>query len=317
MFKKLVSSLVVITVFIVALVIASMPLIGCGSSSSEASLNKVTLASSVDKDNKPVDATSLFSSDDPAIYCSVEFSSIPDDSQLKADWVYLRGELDGVTNQTIDSVNMSAEGSGYIATDLSRPDNGFPAGNYEVILYLNGEEETREPFQVQINNWGQASNNQPQRGGGYDDRGNNGNYSSGYDDYGNNGNYSGGYDDGNYSGGYDDYGGYGDYSGGYDDYGNDGNYSSGYDDYGNNGNYSGGYDDYGGYGDYGSGYEEPSYYGDGYYSDGSYSESDAYYDDSAGYGGGAYDNPDSSYYEGYDNSYDSYDYGSSYDYSYE
>ena len=114
-----------------------------------ASLSEATMCLSVDSDMRPVDATDIFATDTPEIFCSVKLSSAPSDTDVKAEWIYVQGELEGMENYLIDDYTLTAEGTIYLGFSLTEPDDGWPIGEYKVILYVDGEEKLSVPFTVQ------------------------------------------------------------------------------------------------------------------------------------------------------------------------
>jgi len=137
--------------FIASIVVASLlfaiSLTACEVTT--ASLSEATMCLSVDSDMRPVDATDIFATDTPEIFCSVKLSSAPSDTDVKAEWIYVQGELEGMENYLIDDYTLTAEGTIYLGFSLTEPDDGWPIGEYKVILYVDGEEKLSVPFTVQ------------------------------------------------------------------------------------------------------------------------------------------------------------------------
>jgi hypothetical protein len=114
-----------------------------------ASLSEATMCRSVDSDMRPIDATDIFATDIPEIFCSVKLSSAPPDTEVKAEWIYVQGELEGTENFLIDDYSLTAEGTLYLGFSLTEPEAGWPKGEYKVILYVDGKEKLSVPFTVQ------------------------------------------------------------------------------------------------------------------------------------------------------------------------
>lgn len=137
--------------FIASIVVASLlsaiSLTACEVTT--ASLSEATMCSSVDSDMRPVNATDIFATDTPEIFCSVKLSSAPPDTEVKAEWIYVQGELEGTENYLIDDYTLTAEGTTYLGFSLTEPDAGWPTGEYKVILYIDGEEKLTVPFTIQ------------------------------------------------------------------------------------------------------------------------------------------------------------------------
>jgi len=114
-----------------------------------ASLSQVTMALGTDSQSKPVSPTSVFQSDTPEIYCSVLVSNASAGTELLSEWYYVSGEWQGVTNRLIGSVPFVAQGTQYVSLSLTVPAEGWPAGQYQVKLYLNGVLQEAAPFSVE------------------------------------------------------------------------------------------------------------------------------------------------------------------------
>ena len=135
---------------IVALLLLTIPLTGCEAevSFTTASLGEATTCHSVDKDMRPIDATDVFAVDTPEIFCSVKLSSAPADTEVKAEWVYVKGELEDMENYLIDAYSLTADGTRYLSFSLAIPEAGWPKGEYKVVLYVEGKEELSVSFAV-------------------------------------------------------------------------------------------------------------------------------------------------------------------------
>jgi hypothetical protein len=119
---------------------------------STAKLSEATMATGVDADMRPVNATDVFKPDTPVIHCSVKLSNAPDDTEVKAEWIYVQGEREDLNGNLIDSTIVFSEGTRYIDFSLSSSESGWPIGDYEVILYVDGKEAMNVPFSVkQVN----------------------------------------------------------------------------------------------------------------------------------------------------------------------
>jgi hypothetical protein len=115
---------------------------------STASLSEATMAENVNEDLSPLNATDVFNIDAPEIHCSVKLSNAPVDTEVKGEWIYVEGEGENVENYLIDSTILITEGTRYLDFSLSIPDNGWPIGEYELVLSINGKEKMSVPFFV-------------------------------------------------------------------------------------------------------------------------------------------------------------------------
>ena len=132
---------------VVASLLSAISLTACEVTT--ASLSEATMCLSVDSDMRPLNATDIFATDTPEIFCSVKLSSAPSDTEVKAEWIYIQGELEGTQNYLIDDYTLTAEGTTYLGFSLTEPDAGWPTGEYKVILYVDEEEKLSVPFTVQ------------------------------------------------------------------------------------------------------------------------------------------------------------------------
>lgn len=114
-----------------------------------AALSNATMCKTVDDSTKaPVVKASEFSASDPIIYCSVKLSNAPDDTEIKAQWIYVQGEAKDLNNYLIDETPVTADGTRYIAFSLPKPTSGWPKGEYLVKLFVDGKENVKVNFKV-------------------------------------------------------------------------------------------------------------------------------------------------------------------------
>ncbi len=126
--------LIIGCVLLSALIIAVI--LGGGSCSvTTARLTEPAMASKIDPDTmEPVIKTDEFKSDTPVIYATALLKNAPEDTKITSTWIYLEDDTE------IASVDvLSTETSQAVSFSLSRPDNGFPAGQYKVELAIDGE----------------------------------------------------------------------------------------------------------------------------------------------------------------------------------
>lgn len=144
---------VAITVALPVLVaILAFPVAACTGevSFSGASLSNATMCTSVDTGTRePIEPTNVFSPDTPEIYCSVKLSNVPTNSEISAQWIYVKGELEDLSDFLIDEMSVKAGGTRYLSFSETKPENGWPTGDYQVKLYLNGKQKTSATFKVE------------------------------------------------------------------------------------------------------------------------------------------------------------------------
>ncbi len=134
----------------VLLLLLSVPLAGCSGevSFTTASLSEATMSLGVDADSRPVNPTSRFAPDTSEIFCSVKLSSAPPGTEVLSEWIYLRGELEGVTDHVVDTYAVTTDGTRYLQFSMTIPDAGWPVGEYALVLYVDGKEKVTLPFTV-------------------------------------------------------------------------------------------------------------------------------------------------------------------------
>lgn len=85
---------------------------------------------------------SVFSTDEELIFISCNLNNAPDNTIVTFSWKYI-GEVDTIIIDEV-SVNSSEIGVNLnLSSNLSRPYNGWPKGNYEVEIII--EDSQRDP----------------------------------------------------------------------------------------------------------------------------------------------------------------------------
>lgn len=142
----------------VILMLAAVPLVGCVEeeevSPATGLLSEATMARGVDNNSRPVDPTGVFSTDAEGFFCSFKITDAPPDTKIKAEWVYVGGEVEEQlgNNYTMEIMNAVAEGTCYthVAMPLPPiPDYEWPRGDFKIILYVDDQEEVSVPFKVE------------------------------------------------------------------------------------------------------------------------------------------------------------------------
>ncbi|MDX1661821.1 MAG: hypothetical protein R3326_08530 [Gemmatimonadota bacterium] len=108
----------------------------------EVEVTGVTLGSSVGADNRVTQETGTFAPSD-TIYTSVETEGVAESAELTARWTYEDG-------QTIDETSRTIAPNGPEVTEfhVATPD-GWPTGEYQVTILLDGEEAETASFTVE------------------------------------------------------------------------------------------------------------------------------------------------------------------------
>lgn len=113
-----------------------------------ASLSEATMASEVDSLNVPTKTASEFTDDIPTIYCCAKLCNAPANTHIKAEWVYVGGERPDLLNCILFENSLIKSGTRYIKFSQSQPPSGWPLGNYEVVFYLNEEQNKVVSFSI-------------------------------------------------------------------------------------------------------------------------------------------------------------------------
>ena len=144
------TSYVLARLLVIAAILGAMSIYGCSGevSFTTAKLTEATMCLGVDGDFKPLNPTDKFSVNTPEIFCSAKLSNAPDDTEILSEWVYVKGAAEGVTDYVIDSGAVTAEGTAYMWFSYPRPDGGWPIGEYQVNLYIDGKKAVSLKFTV-------------------------------------------------------------------------------------------------------------------------------------------------------------------------
>ena len=128
-----------------------IPAIGASCNTPTASISEATMAPDVNAEKQPVNPTDVFTADTPEIFCSFNLSNAPSGTHLNAEWVYIQGENATLANTIIATWKTTTEGTRYLEISLSPPGgwSGWYTGEYQVVLYIDGEEQTSVPFTVE------------------------------------------------------------------------------------------------------------------------------------------------------------------------
>ncbi len=118
-----------------------------GSTSPEVSLSEPTMTRSINETTaEPTEPTDVFTPDTQVIYCTVKLSSPRPDTEVRAQWIYVKGEAD-MTNYVLNETSGIFGGTRYLSFALTY-DTDWPKGEYAVVLYLDGQEKLTVPFSV-------------------------------------------------------------------------------------------------------------------------------------------------------------------------
>jgi hypothetical protein len=112
------------------------------------SLSDIVLSVDVDKKLNPVDATTEFTTNPRAIFCSFTPNKFAPGTKITAVWVYVKGEVADLANYAIEQHSELVKKEGRMAMYIQRPPSGWPKGSYKVVLLVNDIEEANIPFTI-------------------------------------------------------------------------------------------------------------------------------------------------------------------------
>jgi len=143
--------LLLATVMVTSLVIAGPACIKIRSGGQQPStlVSDAILATGVDPESKPVNASNTFYVDTEVIYLSLKLNTAPANTQVMAKMTYLGGEASNLANTTMFNQSQSGQGTRYLSFAIKPPPGGFPQGDYQVAVSANGLEQVSIPFKVQ------------------------------------------------------------------------------------------------------------------------------------------------------------------------
>jgi len=113
-------------------------------------LTETAFATTIDEYNRPLNNKSYFPPETPKIYCCVKISNAPADTELRADWIYVKGEDPTAENTVMESTVVSVDGTRYVAFSyaFSKPEIKWIKGEYNVVLYINDVPMIKGPFVI-------------------------------------------------------------------------------------------------------------------------------------------------------------------------
>lgn len=111
----------------------------CEFSASTANITQATLAKDVKPGTlEPIDPTTTFPVDQPAIHLVVTVANAPSDTKVKSVWTAVDVGSMAPANTKLDEAAVTLDASGTAHFTLSIPTSGvWPAGKYKADVYLN------------------------------------------------------------------------------------------------------------------------------------------------------------------------------------
>lgn len=112
------------------------------------SLKEIALSAQVDSQRSPVNPSVIFSPSTPVIYCSFKPSANSIGKSVSAQWIYVKGDVEDLSNYLVDEWTELMKSQSRMAMFIRCPGNSWPVGDYKVILYINHNEEISIPFSI-------------------------------------------------------------------------------------------------------------------------------------------------------------------------
>jgi hypothetical protein len=115
---------------------------------SGAKISSISFCEQVGEDGTiPINVTSRFGDDAPSIHAVIDIEGVKKGTVIRGVWISVDAiEAPDYEIDAAEAVAPSADAVIHFA--LSRPDNGWPKGNYKLDVYIEGEFAVSAPFSV-------------------------------------------------------------------------------------------------------------------------------------------------------------------------
>ncbi|MDD3819096.1 MAG: hypothetical protein PHG41_04625 [Actinomycetota bacterium] len=132
-----------VIIFSIIMTIVFMSL-ATGCTGGPVEITDVVMCKDLDSNYGPVDPTTVFPLGTDVINASVKVNNMSTEDKITVKWNYLE------TGNELNTAEFTTEepGSGYVGFSLTIEGN-FPAGRYNAVVYLNGEEVKTVEFSVE------------------------------------------------------------------------------------------------------------------------------------------------------------------------
>jgi hypothetical protein len=100
-----------------------------------AHVRKAVMTTGLDDQGKNVDEISAYKPDAPKFIVYADIANAPEDTKITVKWIYVP------QNREIDKVEMVLPGSRSVNSSLSRGENPWPEGDYEVQIFIDQKKE--------------------------------------------------------------------------------------------------------------------------------------------------------------------------------
>ncbi len=138
------SSFTLIPIAILVLLASSC----AGTSTLSPSISELTLCTRLTPDYLPLDNRNEFYVDSPQVSCSAKVTGVSENTSVRADWVYIRGQMPKEAGPLILQDHTVCGTDCYAGFTLPAPAGGFMRGDYRVDLYIDGRPGASAGFSV-------------------------------------------------------------------------------------------------------------------------------------------------------------------------
>lgn len=101
-----------------------------------------------DLSGAPSTRTDVFPQDVERIYCMIKLAYAPDSTDVSSKWIFIGGPGSELKNYDIATDTIESKGHDEINFYVSRPEKGFPKGDYLLKLFIDGRKKKEIPFTV-------------------------------------------------------------------------------------------------------------------------------------------------------------------------
>jgi hypothetical protein len=149
-------------------------LMGCGlkqGSQSGGVISDIKISTAIDEHQQPINPGTVFPNDAKKFYCSFKLSGFPDNSRIKAEWVYFPGTTMNIPSSdntsavsqplsfVIQTHTGTITGNGYTSVSMEVPTAAgitsenvtgttWLAGTYKIVLYVDDQEKGSSTFEI-------------------------------------------------------------------------------------------------------------------------------------------------------------------------
>jgi hypothetical protein len=116
-------------------VLSTLAATACSFNVSTATLENIKMCVEKPENQTCASDTAQFDTAIPKIFATADLKFAPEGTKVKIDWKYLGGDTAKATD--IASIDLVTESdTNLVSSNLNAPSNGFPEGNYEVVISL-------------------------------------------------------------------------------------------------------------------------------------------------------------------------------------